>query len=217
MAYVDVGSYVEFISSVDSRCYGRVTSSRMGTNNSSMLMINQFVELEKINAMLMNDENIPALRNRYVDVIAKLAQTNHFLEVNSAAVTKIIFVFKKDEVVSGNYLCKGMAHAFIIWYRIGTRQFTLIPNNECLPFPCNYPNSPTCVSYSKQIYSGIYDIRQAIIRSICQNSEKIGRQFIVGSTSFKFPLETWIFIVDYCKKTACPCTDLSRRTESIFR
>ena len=109
MAYVNIGSYVEFISSVNLRCYGRVTSSRMGTNNSPILMIDQFVELEKINAMLMNDENIPTLRNQYVDVTAELVQTNHVVEVNSAPFTNIIFVFKKDEVVSGNYPCKGMA------------------------------------------------------------------------------------------------------------
>ena len=125
-----------------------------------------------------------------------------FVEVNSATITNIIFVFEKDEVVSGNYPCKGMAQDYIIRYQYGTGQLTWIPFNECLPFPCSYPNSPTCVSYSKQIYSGIYDIRHAIVRSMCQNSEKIGQQFIVGSTSFKLPLETWIFMVDYCRKNS---------------
>ena len=39
---------------------------------------------------------------------------------------------------------------------------------------------------------------------MCQKSEKLGRRFIVGTSSFKFPTKAWIYISDYCGKNSVP-------------
>ena len=156
------------------------------------------MELEKINGIFQDEDKIPHIRNRYVDVEGELVQTDHFLRnVAREAVTKIIFVFKKDAIVNGYFPCEGMMDTYVLRYRYDT-EFHSIGDNECLPFPCCYEHFPTCISYTRRIYSCLYDIRHAITKCMCRNSEKLGRQFIVGNTSFKFPMEGWEFITHHC-------------------
>ena len=117
-AYVDVGSFVEFILDTNIIYYGRVTRTEL-CNNKYMLDINQFVNINNINAILMNEEeNVAQIQNCYVDVSC---QTHHFVRVQSTLVKDIIFVFKKDDVVNGIFPCRGMSKAFIIRYRYGTK------------------------------------------------------------------------------------------------
>ena len=150
---IDVGSYVEFSILDNIHCFGRVTRTTISPIIRMELTINQFVDLEKINEMVPDEDNVPHIRNRYVDVEGELVQTNHFLRnVAREAVTKIIFVFKKDAMVNGCFPREGMMDTYFLWYQYDTK-FHSIGDNECLPFPCCYKNFPTCISYTRRIYS----------------------------------------------------------------
>ena len=95
MKNIDVGTYVEF-TLADNLCYfGRVTTTMMSAAGEHQLKINQFVDLETLNWMLIDEVDIPPLRNRYIDVAGELVQTTHFLTVDSSAVTRIFLCSRR--------------------------------------------------------------------------------------------------------------------------
>ena len=114
-AYVDVGSLVEFILDTNTMCFGRVTSTEVCNNNVYMLDIHQFVNIDNINEILIDELNsVAQTQNHYMDVSCELVQTHHFVRVQSTLVNDIIFVSKKDDVVNSLFPCEGMSKAFIV-------------------------------------------------------------------------------------------------------
>lgn len=176
---VETGSFVEFIADNLSICYGRVLSAEP----SSILNINQFVDLETLLRTMEEIDVIQPMKNCYV-LNDKLVQTCHMMQVSSGSVNGVIFVFKKDEIVNFSFLCKGVKNAYIIrfWFSEGT--FTDIAVGECLPFPCLYPESLVCVSFMKRIFDFIYSVRRSITNLMCRNSQKRGRGMIHCRDSF---------------------------------
>ena len=95
MTNIDVSTYVEF-AVADSLCYfGRVTTTMMSVTGEHQLKINQFVDLEALNWMLIDEVDIPPLQNRYIDVAGELVHTTHFLTVDSSAVTRIVLCSRR--------------------------------------------------------------------------------------------------------------------------
>ena len=194
-SYIESGTFISYNNQVGQKHYGRITSTSF-THTSGTICVNEFIEFNAHRERL-NTISAPApLNNAYINV-DKLVHTNAFVDFPFSSITRLIFVFRKEEIVEGVYPCKGMELCFVLRNRYVGNRYKRIPPHECLPFPSMYVISRISMRYSKRIYDALYDVRKTVTHMMCWNGKNLGVSFISGSNRISFPIESWIFVRNY--------------------
>ena len=131
------------------------------------------------------------MQNPYIEV-AELTQTKSLVQIPNHAVSNIIFMFRKDNIVNGFFPCEGVKCAFLIRFRFVTANLKFVPCNHCLPFPCSHQSYHLTASYSKRIFDSLQLICSTVTQMMCRKGKNIGRNFISGPTTSSLGKKSWI-------------------------
>ena len=168
--YINCGTYVKYSPSNDETIvqYGCILSV---TLCHSKMDINQYEKIDNFMRTIQDDTiEVRQIRNRYIEV-NELIQTTYQVRLSVSHLHGIIFVFRKRDIIDGNYPCKGMENAFVIEYKYVNNRFCMIPPIECLPFPCLYPGFPICKFFSRRVFDSIYNLKRSLTSLLCKNQK----------------------------------------------
>ena len=190
--YIDCGSFIRY-EHRQKIGYGRLISTVVGGD----AVVNEYANYEEFIQDHDEIESIP-MQNPYIEV-AELIQTTSLVQIPHHAVSNIIFMFRKDDIVNGFFPCEGVECAFLIRFRFVTDNLTVIPCGHCLPFPCSYQSYHLTTSYPKQIFDSLQRIRSTVTQMMCRKGKNLGRNFISGSITISLGKESWVYLVDFFK------------------
>ena len=191
--YIDCGSYITY-NHKQNQGYGQLIATVVGGE----AVVNEYSEYETF--MEEHDEihDVP-LKNPYIEV-RELIQTKSIIYISHDEVRNIIFTFRKDDIVDGFFPCEGVECAFTIRFRfVNEENLTLIPSDQCLPFPCLYELYHLTMSYSRRIFNSLQLIRSTITQIMCRKGKNLGLSFISASKTITVSKESWLFLVEYFK------------------
>ena len=195
--YIESGTFISFDDNEGKICYGRIVSTAsMATTG--LMEINIFQELGSLKDTIP-ELQITYLHNAYIDV-PELVQMASTIRLPPSCITGLIFVFRKDDIVNGVYPCEGVEFCFVLRYRLMDNNTTIIPIEECLPFPCLYHHSGITISCAKRVFKALYAVRKTVTHLMMRSWKNMGRRFIQGSDHVSIPIEAWIFFSKFVVK-----------------
>ena len=119
--------------------------------------------------------------------VQELVQTTTTIEISPKDIIGILFLFRKDDIVDGLFPCEqGIEITFVLQYRIINGILQVIPEQQCLPFPCSYGIYSLSESFPCQIFKNILKVRQVITKVMCRKGKNLGLGFISASSAVSF-------------------------------